>query len=234
MTVEARKIRLIMELRRQGISDTRVLAAIERTPREAFVPEVFLDQAYDNQALPIGYGQTVSQPQVVAMMTEVLEVDRRMRVLEIGTGSGYQAAVLSRLCRRVYSIERSRTLLRQAEARFASLRLHNITCHWGDGSGGWPLQAPLQRIIVTAAAAEIPDALVDQLAPGGILVIPVGERGEVQSLLRVVRDPKKLRIEALGPVRFVPLVGAPPADKEVAAAEPWPLQAATPKSGTMS
>ena len=158
MTVAARKIRLIMRLRRAGISDINVLSAIERIPREAFVPDSFQDQAYEDRTLPIGHGQTLSQPRVVALMTQALEIDRRIKVLEIGTGSGYQAAVLSRLCRRLYTIERHRELQRAAERRFQELRLHNITARLGDGAKGWPEQAPFARIMVTAAAAGIPES----------------------------------------------------------------------------
>lgn len=215
MSIAARKIRLIMELRRAGISDTDVLSAIERIPREAFVPQPFQDQAYENRTLPIGHGQTLSQPQVVALMTQTLQAGRRSKVLEIGTGSGYQTAILSRLCRRVYTIERYRELLRDAENRFAELRLHNITTHRGDGSRGWPAQAPFERIIVTAAAAEVPGELVDQLAAGGIMVLPIGQRNREQVLLRLRRDDTGIVEEPLGPVRFVPLVdGAPPEDEQ--------------------
>ncbi len=204
-----------MELRRAGISDTGVLSAIERIPREAFVPGPFQDQAYENRSLPIGHGQTLSQPQVVALMTQALGAGPRSKVLEIGTGSGYQSAVLSRLCRRVYTIERYRELLREAESRFAALRLHNITTRRGDGSRGWPAQAPFERIIVTAAAADVPGELLDQLAVGGIMVLPIGQRGREQVLLRVRRDGSGIVEEPLGPVRFVPLVGgAPPEDEQ--------------------
>ncbi len=206
MTVAARKIRLIMRLRRAGIGDTNVLSAIERIPREAFVPDSFLDQAYEDRALPIGHGQTLSQPRVVALMTQALEIDRRIKVLEIGTGSGYQAAVLSRLCRRLYTIERHRELQRAAERRFQELRLHNITARLGDGAKGWPEQAPFARIMVTAAAAEVPESLVDQLAPGGIMVVPVGRPGADQALLRVTRNEDGFHEEILGDVRFVPLL----------------------------
>jgi protein-L-isoaspartate(D-aspartate) O-methyltransferase len=212
MSIAARKIRLIMELRRAGIADTRVLSAIERIPREAFVPPPFQDQAYENRALPIGHGQTLSQPQVVAVMTQALEAGQRSKVLEIGTGSGYQTAVLSRLCRRVYTIERYRELLRAAEQRFAGLRLHNITARAGDGAQGWPAQAPFERIIVTAAAPEVPGELVDQLAPGGILVLPVGRTGRDQDLLRLRREAAGVVEERLGGVRFVPLVRGAPAE----------------------
>jgi protein-L-isoaspartate(D-aspartate) O-methyltransferase len=212
MTLEARKIRLVMELRQAGISDTAVLSAIERIPREAFVPEPFQDRAYENCTLPIGHGQTLSQPQVVAAMTQALAAGRRAKVLEVGTGSGYQAAVLSRLCRRVYTVERYKVLLRQAEERFAKLRLHNITSRIGDGSKGWREQAPFERIIVTAAAPEVPGELADQLADGGIMVIPVGRSGGVQSLLRLVRSNGSLMEEVLSNVKFVPLVKGIPGE----------------------
>src|SRR5207237_7608163 len=146
-----RPIALVMELRGQGITDQRVLSAIERTPRELFVDEPFSTTAYENIALPIACGQTISQPYIVAYMTEALEVDPRHRVLEIGTGSGYQAAVLAPLCRMVYTVERHRPLLKAAEARFKALSLHNIVVRHGDGSNGWPEQAPFDRILVTAA-----------------------------------------------------------------------------------
>ena len=212
MTVAARKIRLIMRLRRAGISDTNVLSAIERIPREAFVPDSFQDQAYEDRTLPIGHGQTLSQPRVVALMTQALEIDRRIKVLEIGTGSGYQAAVLSRLCRRLYTIECHRELQRAAERRFQELRLHNITARLGDGAKGWPEQAPFARIMVTAAAAGIPESLVDQLAPGGIMVVPVGRPGADQILLRVTRNEDGFHEEVLCGVRFVPLLGGLPPD----------------------
>lgn len=205
-----KKLRLLMELRRAGIGDARVLGAIERTPREKFVPASFEDQAYENMALPIGNGQTVSQPYVVALMTEKLELGGRRNVLEIGTGSGYQTAVLAQLCRRVFSIERHRELLRAAERRFEELRLHNIICRFGDGTKGWAERAPYERVIVTAAAAEVPATLVDGLAPGGVLVVPVGEDHRDQQLVRVRRTDDGFATEDLGLVRFVPLVSGLP------------------------
>jgi protein-L-isoaspartate(D-aspartate) O-methyltransferase len=208
--VASRKIRLIMELRRAGIADTEVLSAIERIPRDAFTPESFRHQAYENLAIPIGQGQTLSQPQVVALMTQALRASRRTKVLEIGTGSGYQAAVLSRLCRRVYTIERFKELLKTAEARFLALRLHNITARHGDGWKGWREQAPFDRIIVTAAASSIPGALVDQLAEGGLMVLPVGKTSRDQALLRLTRTPDGVKEEHLTDVRFVPLVSGIP------------------------
>ncbi len=205
--LEARKIRLIMELRQAGITDNRVLSAIERVPREVFVPPSFHDQAYENTALPIGHGQTISQPAVVAYMTQQLEIGERMMVLEVGTGCGYQAAVLSKLCRRVYTIERYHELLREAEQRFTELRLHNITTRWGDGNEGWPEQAPFDRIIVTAASPELPQQLVDQLGDGGILIAPVGRNTYDQNLVRCRRTEDGFEYETLWPVRFVPMVG---------------------------
>ena len=195
-----------MELRQTGIADTNVLSAIERVPREEFVLSNFSDQAYENTALPIDQGQTISQPYVVAFMTQILDLVPRARVLEIGTGSGYQAAVLSKLCRRVYTVERYRSLLRQAEERFRKLNLHNIVTKFGDGRLGWPEQAPFDRIIVTAAATEAPEALKEQLAVGGIMVIPIGESGWNQEIMRIRRDETGFASENLLPVRFVPLV----------------------------
>ena len=214
----SRKIRLIMELRRAGIADTDVLSAIERIPRESFTPDSFRHQAYENVAIPIGQGQTLSQPQVVALMTQALKAGRRTKVLEVGTGSGYQAAVLSRLCRRVYTIERFRELLATAEQRFAALRLHNITTRHGDGWKGWPEQAPFDRIMITAAAADVPAALVDQLAVGGRMVLPVGRSSRDQALLQLRREPGGIVEEHLADVRFVPLVEGVP-DEEAYAAQ---------------
>lgn len=206
--IDQAKIELIMALRRQGIRDKRVLNAIERVPRETFINASFRKQAYEDHALPIECGQTISQPFVVAYMTEQLQVTDRMKVLEVGTGSGYQAAVLSKLCRRVYTIERYRTLLKDAVKRFEELHLHNITAKVGDGAEGWPEQAPFDRIIVTAAASAVPRKLVDQLKPGGLMIVPVGApggRGE-QNLVRIERTEEGVKREELLPVRFVPLV----------------------------
>lgn len=200
------RLRLILQLRHCGISDLRVLNAIERVPREFFVPSAFAHQAWENVALPIGCGQTISQPEVVARMTEALEVDDRMRVLEIGTGSGYQTAVLSNLCRRVYTVERHRELLQQAESRLSALRRRNITARPGDGTLGWPEQAPFERILVTAAAIDIPPRLAGQLAIGGIMVVPIGDDSANQQIVRVRRTGAGLDIADLGPVRFVPLI----------------------------
>lgn len=206
MDADPRKIRMILDLRGGGITDTRVLAALERVPRELFVPEPFVDRAYKNLALPIGHHQTISQPLVVAMMTQALEVGDRMKVLEIGTGSGYQAAVLSPLCRRLYTIERYPALLKEAEARLAGLKLTNITSIAGDGSQGWPEQAPFERIIITAAAADVPPVLVDQLAIGGIMVVPIGDGDHDQRLVQVRRTEDGVETRDMGEVRFVPFV----------------------------
>jgi len=199
-------IELIMSLRLSGIRDTRVLAAIERVPRQLFVNPAFMHQAYADHALPIECGQTISQPYIVAYMTELLQISDRHKILEVGTGSGYQTAVLSHLARRVYSIERYRTLAKDAEARFQNLRLSNITTMIGDGIEGWPAQAPFDRIIVTAAAEHIPQTLLDQLKQEGIMVIPVGKSGGTQHIIRVTRVKEDFKFEKLHEVRFVPLV----------------------------
>jgi protein-L-isoaspartate(D-aspartate) O-methyltransferase len=201
-----RKVRLLMELRRAGIGDARVLGAIEKTPRELFVPDAFQDQAYENIALPIDSAQTISQPYIVALMTERLELTGREKVLEIGTGSGYQAAILARLARRIFTIERHRVLAREAEHRFAALRIHNIVTRFGDGTKGWPEQAPFDRIILTAAAPELPTVLLDQLAPGGVMVLPIGAEYCDQRLVRVRRSQEGDVTEDIAWVRFVPLV----------------------------
>jgi len=201
------KIRLIMELRRQGISNTDVLSALERIPREEFVPLTFRDCAYENIALPISSGQTISQPYIVAYMTQLLKPNRLKKVLEVGTGSGYQAAVLSKLFRRVYSVERHRPLHISAATLFEKLHLSNITCKLGDGYKGWTEQAPFSHIIVTAAAEDVPAALVDQLGDNGVMVIPVGRDQGDQTMLRITKDHHgMIAEEELISVRFVPLV----------------------------
>jgi protein-L-isoaspartate(D-aspartate) O-methyltransferase len=207
MNRDRRKIELIMKLRNQGVRDVRVLEAMERIPREIFLLPSFAHQAYADQAMPIACGQTISQPFIVAFMTDRLKVSKRMKVLEIGTGSGYQSAILSLICRRVYTIERYRTLMNDAVERFRQLHLENITGMVGDGSKGWPAQAPFERIIVTAAAPEEPKILLDQLAPGGIMIVPVDNAGRGgQDLLRITRTSQGLETEKLLDVRFVPLV----------------------------
>lgn len=212
LEADSRKIRLIIELRQAGITNTDVLSAIERTPREVFVPPQFETHAYEDQAVPIGLGQTISQPYIVAYMTDALNVDKAHSVLEIGTGSGYQAAVLSRLCRRVYTIERHRPLMEIAEHRFNELKLRNITCIAGDGMKGWPNVAgnenSFDRIIVTASAeGDPPTALLAQLKIGGIMVVPVGGQGQNQMLRRYKKESEEMyAMQELLPVRFVPLL----------------------------
>jgi len=213
LSEDARKIRLIMELRSQGVSDTEVLSAMERVPRELFVPEAFQDQAYENIALPIGAGQTISQPKIVAEMTSALELGPRLKVLEVGTGSGYQAAVLAHLCRRLYTVERHRTLADEAETRFAQLRLGNIVIQVGDGSEGWPAQAPFDRIIVTAQAVMLPDILLAQLREGGVMILPIVEKGQGQKVVRLRRTEKGIERETLMDARFVPLLDGLPRAK---------------------
>jgi len=194
-------------LRRRGISDQAVLRAMDEVPREYFVAAEFADNAYADQALPIACGQTISQPYVVAYMTEQLEVEPRHRVLEIGTGSGYQAAVLSRLVREVISIERYRTLANLARDRLQTLGYGNVTIIVGDGFSGAPEQAPFDRIMVTAAADEVPDALVGQLGDGGKLVLPLGPRDAPQYIVKISKTASGgLTREKLIAVRFVPLL----------------------------
>ena len=199
------KARLIMTLRGMGVVEADVLSAMERVPRELFVPTALSQHAYENASLPIALEQTISQPYIVARMTAALELTGRERVLEIGTGSGYQAAILSFLCRRVYSIERLRPLLVEAENRFRKLRITNVTSKFGDGAKGWPDGAPFDRVILTCALPEIPATLLNQLKTGGIMVAPEG-RDREQSLVVIRRTEKGFDRRELLPVRFVPLV----------------------------
>ena len=212
-----RAIELVMALRKQGITDTRVLSAIETIPRELFVEQPFEMNAYDNSALPIACGQTISQPYVVAFSSQALELDPKHRVLELGTGSGYQAAILSPLCRMVYTVERHKPLLAQAEERFKTLHLRNIVTRHGDGLKGWPEAAPFDRILLSAAVSEVPQILIDQLKPGGILIAPVGgdaqsARGVSQSLTKIVKGEHGTKREDLLPVMFVPMIEGLPRD----------------------
>jgi len=196
-----------LALRRRGISDQAVLRAMEEVPRENFVAPGFTDSAYADQALPIDCGQTISQPFVVAYMTEQLEVGQQHRILEIGTGSGYQAAVLSRLAREVVTIERYRKLADSAHERLQLLGYTNVTVRLGDGMAGAPDLAPFDRIMVTAAAEDVPDALVAQLTAGGKMVLPVGPRHDAQYLVKLSKEPDgELTREELIAVRFVPLL----------------------------
>lgn len=207
-----KRIRLIMDLRRKGIVDTDVLGAIERVPREVFVPVQMRDQAWEDMALPIGLGQTISQPFVVALMTQALRISDRDKVLEIGTGCGYQAAILSKLARRVYTIERHKDLSKSAERRLEGLKLRNITALAGDGMKGWPTingidQAPFDKIIVTAAAREKPQQeLLDQIKVGGMMIMPVGEPGAQMLKLYTKESTEAYAVRNIMPVRFVPLL----------------------------
>ena len=199
------KARLIMTLRGMGVVEADVLSAMERVPRELFVPTALSQHAYENASLPISLEQTISQPYIVARMTAALLLTGRERVLEIGTGSGYQAAILSFLCRRVYSIERLRPLLVEAENRFRKLRITNVTSKFGDGAKGWPEGAPFDRVILTCAPPEIPATLLNQLKTGGIMVAPEG-RDREQSLVVIRRTEEGFERRELLPVKFVPLV----------------------------
>ena len=210
MTQDAQKIRLILELRQAGIIDTEILSAMEKVPRERFVPHAFEDRAYDGIALPIGHGQTISQPVVVAKMIMALNLNDRIKILEVGAGSGYQTAILSYLCRRVYAIERHRDLLIGAQNLLDEIRRYNVTAVLGDGTLGWPDQAPFERIIVSAAAPEIPENLTNQLAEGGVMVLPVGDQRRDQMIMRVIRREGVIHTENLWPVRFLPLVPGRP------------------------
>ena len=204
--IDVRKIRLIMELRELGITNNQTLSALETIPRDLFISSTFKDQAYENIALPIEKEQTISQPYIVALMTQNLELNKKHKVLELGTGSGYQTAILAKLSRRVYTIERIQALLEKSQKIFMKLNINNIVTKLGDGHLGWPEQAPFERIMVTAAASDIPRALMDQLAVGGIMVIPVGESGRNQDIIRIRRGEDGVNSEKLIPVRFVPLV----------------------------
>jgi protein-L-isoaspartate(D-aspartate) O-methyltransferase len=199
------KAQLIMTLRGQGIGDATVLSALESVPRELFVPPALRQHAYENASLPIALNQTISQPYVVARMTEALRLTGRERVLEIGCGSGYQAAVLTYLCRRVYSMERLKPLLVDAENRLRDLRISNISLRHGDGVKGWPEAAPFDRIILTCGSAKIPDILLQQLKIDGIMVAPVGT-DSAQQLVVVTRRESGFEREVLMPVTFVPLI----------------------------
>ena len=195
---------LLEQLRRQGISDEHILRAIAEVPRDHFIDEAFEHKAWDNNALPIGYGQTISQPYMVARMTELLGLTPQSRVLEIGTGSGYQTAILAHLVDHVYSVERIKGLQWHAKRRLKHLDLHNISTRHGDGWLGWPSRGPFDAIIVTAAPPEVPVELCKQLNEQGIMVLPVGE--EQQVLRRIQRNGDTFSDDVIEPVRFVPLI----------------------------
>lgn len=204
--IAERKMQFLFALRSKGVTDPRVLTAMERIDRGPFVRGLFAERAYEDTPLPIACGQTISQPSVVGLMTQALEINPRDKVLEVGTGSGYQAAILSQLARRVYTVDRHKRLLREARKIFEAMDLSNITALTADGSFGLPEQAPFDRIIVTAAAEDPPGPLLAQLRIGGIMVVPVGQSDTVQSLIRVRRHENGFDYDELRPVRFVPLV----------------------------
>jgi protein-L-isoaspartate(D-aspartate) O-methyltransferase len=200
------QMQFVFTLRQHGVRNADVLKAMEATPRIDFLEGIFRERSFEDTPLPIACGQTISQPSVVGLMTQALEVTKRCKVLEIGTGSGYQAAILSRLARRVYTVERHRRLARRTKELLLGLGLHNITVVHGDGSMGLPEQAPFDRIILTAAAEDPPQPLLDQLRVDGIMVLPVGQSNAVQTLIRIAKTAKGLEYTDLGAVRFVPLV----------------------------
>nr|WP_298166918.1 protein-L-isoaspartate(D-aspartate) O-methyltransferase [uncultured Pseudomonas sp.] len=209
MTSQRTRERLIQRLYEEGLSNARVLEAIRRTPRHLFVDEALAHRAYEDTALPIGHNQTISQPYMVARMSELLLAAGPLdKVLEIGTGSGYQTAILAQVVERVFSVERIQVLQDRAKERMTQLNLRNVVFRWGDGWEGWSALAPYNGIIVTAAAAEVPQALLDQLAPNGRLVIPVGAGAE-QELLLIVREEQGFSRHVLDAVRFVPLLNGP-------------------------
>ena len=201
--LDVRKIRLTLELRESGITNSKVLSAIERIPREIFIPENFRNQAYENIALPIGEDQTISQPYIVALMTQALELEKNHKVLELGTGSGYQSSILSLLVRRVYTIERIKSLLIKAEEKFNELKLTNIVTKFADGNLGWKEQIPFDRIIFTAATNKISSNFFNQISNNGIVVAPIIE-GSKQILKKYIKKDNEIIIEKLTNVLFVP------------------------------
>ena len=200
------KMQFLFALRSNGVTDARVLGAMEEIDRGRFITGLFSERAYEDMPLPIACGQTISQPSIVGLMTQALQVSPRDKVLEVGTGSGYQAAILSRLARRVYTVDRHARLVREASAVFDDLGLVNITAMPADGSHGLPDQAPFDRIVVTAAAEDPPGPLLAQLKIGGIMVVPVGQSDAVQTLIRVRKTEEGLEYDEIRPVRFVPLL----------------------------
>ncbi|MEM9426460.1 MAG: protein-L-isoaspartate(D-aspartate) O-methyltransferase [Pseudomonadota bacterium] len=205
-------MQFLFALRSRGVMDKRVLEAMEKIDRGAFVKGLFAERAYEDMPLPIACGQTISQPSVVGLMTQALQVEPRHKVLEIGTGSGYQAAVLSQLARRVYTLDRHKRLVREAQAVFDELGLTNITAIAADGTRGLPEQAPFDRILITAAAEDPPGPLLAELKVGGIMVVPVGQSDAVQALIKVTRTESGYDYDELRQVRFVPLVEGMGAD----------------------
>ncbi|WP_296429625.1 protein-L-isoaspartate(D-aspartate) O-methyltransferase [Yoonia sp.] len=202
----ATKMQFLYALRSKGVTDARVLTAMEQVDRADYVKGTFADRAYEDMPLPIACGQTISQPSIVGLMTQALQISPRDKVLEIGTGSGYQAAILSKLARRVYTVDRYRRLVQTARAVFEANDITNITTFTADGSHGFAEQAPFDRILLTAAAEDPPGPLLAQLRVGGIMVLPVGQSDAVQSLIRVKRSETGFEYDELRAVRFVPLL----------------------------
>ena len=207
-----RRMQFVFSMRQAGVVDVRVLNALEAVPRQDFVEGLFVERAFEDVALPIRCGQTISAPSMVGLMSQALEVGPRDKVLEVGTGSGYQAAILSRLARRVYTVERHRDLAARANAILERTTPGNVVVLTGDGTRGLPEQAPFDRIIVTAAAEDVPGLLLDQLAEGGILVMPTGGPDQTQKLIKVVKSTKGLAYDEIAAVRFVPLIAGMPRD----------------------
>jgi protein-L-isoaspartate(D-aspartate) O-methyltransferase len=205
-------MQLMLNLRQAGVTNQRVLEAMEKTPREIFVERAFRERAFEDRPLPISCGQTISQPAIVGMMLQALDVTPRCKVLEIGAGSGYVCSILARLARRVYGIERHRPLALEARERIAQLGLGNVTIRSGDGTKGWPEQAPFDRILVSAAADDTPANLLEQLRPGGIMVLPVGQTDEVQQLIKIEKTENGPSYSELCDVLFVPLIEGLPED----------------------
>lgn len=206
-------MQMMLSLRQHGVTDRRVLEAMEATPREVFVERAFRDRAFEDRPLPIACGQTISQPAIVGMMIQALEITPRCKVLEVGAGSGYVCAILSRLARRVYGIERHKVLALEARERISRLGLGNVTIRSGDGTRGWPEQAPFDRILISAAADDTPAILLEQLRPGGIMVLPVGQTDEVQQLIKIEKTDNGPAYSELCDVLFVPLIeGVPEED----------------------
>ncbi len=206
MTSSEKLMEFVFRLRQAGITDTHVMRAMEAIPRDLFVEDNFATRALADTALPIACAQTISAPSVVAQMTQALEVGPRAKVLEIGTGSGYQAAILSCLARRVFTVERHKPLVKRAKERLATLELHNVIVQHHDGTAGLAVQAPFDRIIVTAAGEDVPPPLLDQLATDGILVMPVGSSETTQTLIKVIKTPSGLEYKDICDLRFVPLI----------------------------
>ena len=205
MIENVKKINLILQLRKHGVTNHRVLSILEKTPREQFIDKELLYKAYQNNALPIDCNQTISQPSVVAKMTELLEPKKSFKVLEIGTGSGYQTAILSKLFKRIYSIERHKILLEKAKKILSNLKINNVVFYYGDGMKGWPAKFSFERIIITAVSKNLPIKIINQLSEGGILVLPLKYEND-QYITKVIKKNRKLYFKKYWKVRFVPLV----------------------------